>query len=106
METDDTDETTQFQRFENADKVKEFMKNYNEKHFTNFIVLCNNKRSMALVCKHGIHRDSKSKGKRENLSYNFLGCTAKIRLYKSQIGEDAGTMKVTSVDIKHNHTTS
>ena len=109
METDDTTDTSEFktgQKFETVEKVKEFTKNYNEKNFTNFVVAPNNKRSMVLVCKHGVHRDSKSKGKRENQRYNYLGCTAKIRIYKSQKGEGEGTLKVTAVDLGHNHATS
>ena len=94
------------QRFENVEKAKEFVKKYNEENFTNFVVESNNKRSMVLVCKHSVHRDSKSKGKREILSYNYLGCPAKIRMYKSQKGEEVGSVKVTAVDLEHNHSTS
>ena len=93
-------------KFANVEEVKEFMKRYNEENYTNFIVQTNNKRSMTFVCKHGYHRDSTSKGIRGNLTYNFLGCTAKIRLYKAQKGGDIGTLSVTAVDLQHNHSTS
>ena len=94
------------QRFENVEKAKEFVKKYNEENFTNYVVESNNKRSMVLVCKHSVHRDSKSKSKREILSYNYLGCPAKIRMYKSQKGEEVGSVRVTAVDLEHNHSTS
>ena len=94
------------QKFENVEKAKDYVKQFNENNFTNFVVQTNNKRSMLLVCKHSVHRDSKSTGKRETLRYNFLGCTAKIRLYKCQKEDDVGTLKVTAVDLNHNHSTS
>ena len=106
---DNLTELTEFkigQRFENVLKVKEFVKKYNEEHFTNLVVQSNNKRAMLLVCKHSVHRDSKSKGKREILSYNYLGCPVKIRMYKSQKGDEIGVVKVTAVDLSHNHSTS
>ena len=70
--------------FENVDKAKEFIAIYNEKNFTNFVTETNNKRNLVYVCKHSVHRDSESTGKREGHHYNYLGCTARIRMYKTQ----------------------
>lgn len=92
--------------FDGVDAAKQFVKEFNEKHFTNFVVETNNKRSLVFYCKHSVHRDSRSKGKREHLQYNYSGCSARIRMYKSQKPGDGGKLKVTLVDVKHNHSTS
>ena len=94
------------QKFDNVNSLKEFIKTYNEQNFTNFVVETNNKRSVVLVCKHGVQRNSKSRGQRANQRYNYLGCEAKVRIYKTQKGDEAGTLNVTSVNLDHNHDTS
>jgi hypothetical protein len=35
-----------------------------------------------------------------------MGCSVKIRMYKSQKPGDCGKLKVTPSDLKHNHSTS
>ena len=92
--------------FDGVDAAKQFVKEFNEKHFTNFVVETNNKRSLVFYCKHSVHCDSRSKGKREHLQFNYSGCSARIRMYKSQKPGDGGKLKVTLVDVKHNHSTS
>ena len=90
-------------QFNNVEDAKKYIKEFNEDNFTNFVVDSNNKRSLVFICKHGVHRDSTSKGVREAQRYNYLGCNAKIRLYKSQKEDDRGILRITSVDMNHNH---
>ena len=90
-------------QFNNVEDAKKYIKEFNEDNFTNFVVDSNNKRSLVFICKHGVHRDSTSKGVREAQRYNYLGCNAKIRLYKSQKEDDRGILRITSVDLNHNH---
>ena len=91
------------QTFESVEAAKEYIKKFNEENFTNFVVETNNKRSLVLYCKHSVNRDSKSKGKRIHLHYNYNGCAARIRMYKSQKADELGNLKVTAVEMDHNH---
>ena len=89
--------------FHSIEELKECVRRYNDKHFTNFIIRSNNKNAVVIGCRHGIERQSKSSGKRPKQHYNFLGCDAFVRLYKSQ-KPGAYSMKVTKVNLEHtNH---
>ena len=57
--------------FKNVDYVKNYIKDYC------FVIVTNNQ------CKHGVERASKSSGKRINLHVNFVGCSAKVKFFKS-----------------------
>ena len=43
----------------------------NKRHFTNFRINTNNKKSLIYQCKHAVNRDTRSKGKRVRLHANF-----------------------------------
>ena len=102
MEAADTNEYEFFKGkiFENEEEAKNFIANYNKKHFTEFVIVTNNKRSLVVACKYGYNRPSESKGIRRNLHYNFVDCKAKINMFKSQV-QGKKTLKVTSVNIDH-----
>ena len=85
------------------DEVKSFVSEYNSSHFTDFVISNNNKKSLVFECKHGRDRKSTSTGKRPKQHYNFLGCKASVRLYKSK---KEGSLKVTQVNLVHNHQTT
>ena len=92
--------------FSTVEDVKVFIKYINEKHYTNFVVETNNKFSLVFYCKHGVHRNSKSKGQRTTLHYNYMGCPAKIRFYKVQRTEEERKLRLSSFDLNHNHSTT
>ena len=69
-------------RFQTVEEAKKFIDDFNTRHFTNFIVLSNNKRQLVFKCKHGYDRKSQSGGKRPQQHYNNLDCEAFVRLYK------------------------
>ena len=97
------EEIREGQIYETVEAAKECVNQYNRRKFQNFVVNNNNKKSLEFVCKYSVHRESDSKGKREHLHYNFMGCKAKIRLYKSL---KEGKLKVTILDLEHNHPSS
>ena len=91
------------QIFQNVQEVKNHLNFFNEQNFTEFRISCNNSRSMQIHCKHARERKSRSKGLRPNLHVNYLGCNAKIILYKSQKPGNS-TLKVTQSNLDHeNH---
>ena len=59
-------------KFKNVDDVKSFIKNYNKKNFTCFIIATNNQRQLQVKCKHGLDRPSKSTGKRTAIRNGFI----------------------------------
>ena len=73
--------------YSNLDDAKTAILKYNVTHFTNFTITNNNANSLVCGCKHGRLRNSKSIGKRPNQHYNFLGCSAIVRMYKSKDGQ-------------------
>lgn len=86
--------------FDSIDDAKACVQNYNETKFTNFVVVSNNKKSLIYSCRHAIERKSSSSGQRPNQHYNFVGCAARIRMYKAK----NGSVKVTQLDLEHtNH---
>ena len=89
--------------FENTEAAKNFMKNFNEEKYTDFIVSSNCKKSLVFSCKHSIYRDSKSKGERVKQHFNYLACPAKIRMYKSQKSTEAGSLKITQLNLEHSY---
>ena len=91
---------SQGKSFSTIEEVKACIKEFNERNFTNFVISCNNKKSIYIECKHGRERKCQSSGKRPRQHYNFLGCKASIRLFKSK----NGSIKVTTVNLEHtNH---
>ena len=88
------------QEFDNLESAKTFLAQFNKKHFCDFVIRTNNKRSLVAVCKHGIKRKSDSKGAREHLHYNFVDCKAKINFYKSQVSGST-KLKVTILNTEH-----
>ena len=89
------------QVFENENAAKAAIAQYNKKNFCDFIIRTNNKKSLLAVCKHGHERKSDSKGLRRNLHYNFVGCKAKINMYKSQVNGST-SLSITSLILDHN----
>ena len=82
--------------FNSVEDARAFVEKYNKDNFTNFVISNNNKRSLVYLCRHAVKR--KSHGQRPNQHYNYVGCTAKIRMYKSK----NGTLKITnSTDLNH-----
>ena len=91
-------------KFESSEAAKQFIKDLNATHFTEFIVETNSNRCLVFCCKYSVHRVSQSKGKRIHSHFNYLACPAKIRMYKSQNPSEAGTVKVTKINLDHSHT--
>ena len=91
-------------KFESTEAAKQFIRDFNATNFTEFIVETNSNRCLVFSCKHSVKRDSKSKGKRIHSHFNYLACPAKIRMYKSQSQSEAGTVKVTKINLDHSHT--
>ena len=86
------------------DELKSRVIQYNIENFSNFVIETNNKNAVKITCKHGRNRKSKCRGKRAKQHYNYLGCKAFVRLYKSS---KKGTITVTQVDLDHcNHQTT
>lgn len=87
--------------FNSVEDAKACVNKYNRDNFTNFVISNNNKNSLVYHCRHAVRRKSCSRGKRPNQHYNYVGCTAIIRMYKSK----KGTLKVTeSTQLRHtNH---
>ena len=81
--------------FPDDESVKSAVADYNKTHFTSFRISANNKKSIILKCKHGHKRNYDGKGKGPNQTYNFIGCSAQVNLYKSK---DDGTLKIRTVD--------
>jgi len=86
--------------YNSIDEVKAAVLTFNQQNFTRFIITSNNKKSLVVQCTHGRQRKSKSCGIRPNQKYNFLGCKATIKVYKSQKAKD---LRITHVDLSHNH---
>ena len=89
-------------QFSSVEDAKKAVSKYNGTNFTNLTVTTNNSKSLVFECKHGRVRNCKNTGKRPNQHYNFLGCGAVVRLYKSKDGR----MKITKVNLEHNHPVS
>ena len=106
MEDENNPDIQLNKKFSTVEDVKVFIKVVNDKHYTNFVVETNNKFSLVFVCKHGVHRNSKSKGKRTALHYNYMGCYAKIRFYKSQRAGEEKKLRLSAFDLNHNHSTT
>ena len=87
-------------KFDNKYDVKVYVEEFNKKNFTNFVIESKNSQTMMFYCKHGVHRNSKSNGTRVNQHYNYLACSARIRLYR---GVNSSCFKVTKADLEHNH---
>ena len=84
--------------FNSVEDARAFVEKYNKDNFTNFVISNNNKRSLVYHCRHAVKRKSVSHGQRPNQHYNYVGCTATIRMYKSK----NGTLKITnSTDLNH-----
>lgn len=79
--------------------VKDFYK-FCDENYQPLFIETNNKKQVRLLCRHGKYRASSSKGDRVKQRYNYLGCTAKITCYKPA---NSSTIKVTSVNLEHNH---
>ena len=77
--------------FTSTDDAIACVDRYNETNFTNFVVRSRTSQVLLYRCRHGIQRTSKCKGVRPNQHYNFVGCEATIRMYKSK----NGSLKVT-----------
>ena len=75
--------------------VKKEVLEYNRRHYTNFVISSNNKKSLVIQCKNGRGRKSKSTGKRPRQHYNYIGCEACITFYKSQ--KEGESLKLTKV---------
>ena len=89
--------------FSSIEEVKTAILEYNSLNYTDFVIRSNNSKSVYVECKHGRERKSESTGKRPKQHYNFLGCKAFIRLYKSKDGR----IKVTKLILEHcNHPTT
>ena len=86
--------------FTSTDDAIACVDRYNETNFTNFVVRSRTSQVLLYRCRHGIQRTSKCKGVRPNQHYNFVGCEATIRMYKSK----NGSLKVTQLNLNHaNH---
>ena len=88
--------------FDSADEAKKYIEEYNSRFFTNFVVFSSNSRQIVFRCKHGVERKSKCGGKRPKQHYNYMDCSAFIRLYK----RNNQKFKVTKFDFTHNHPTT
>ena len=88
--------------FPNIDDAKTAISVYNDANFTNLKVTTNNSKSLVFECKHGRVRNSKGTGQRPKQHYNYLGCQANVRMYKTKDGK----VKVTKVNLEHNHKTT
>ena len=88
-------------QFATVDEVKDCIEKYNGENFTEYRVRTNNQRSLLFECKHGRHRESRSKNIRPGSHFNFSGCQAKISFYKSQ-ANGKSTIKLTSLHLEHN----
>jgi len=66
-------------------------------------ITTNNKKQVTVLCRHGVKRESRSTGKRSHLRYNYLACEAKITCFKPATST---VIKVTSVNLHHNHEVS
>ena len=86
--------------FASVDEVKDCIQKYNKENFTEYRVRTNNQRSLLFECKHGRHRDSRSKNIRPGGHFNFSGCQAKINFYKSQANGKT-TIKLTNIHLEH-----
>jgi hypothetical protein len=85
------------------DSYEQFFQAFDEfckKNYQPFIITTNNSRQVTLHCRHGHKRGSESTGKRKNLHYIYLGCTAKITCYKPA---KLKSVKITTVNLVHNH---
>lgn len=86
--------------FESIKDAKEYVNSFNKNNLTNFVIDSHNKKSLVYKCCHAVDRKSRSKGVRPKQHYNFVGCTAFIRMYKSKDGK----VRVTKSDLEHiNH---
>ena len=84
------------------EEAKQAVHRYNKKHFPNFKINTNTKKSLIYHCKYAVNRDSKSKGKKVKLHTEFLGCPAKINFYKGK-----SNLRCTSTSVfEHNHEVS
>ena len=102
-ESEDSDDLAVGKTFESTESAKEYMRLYNESNFTEYIVETNSSRCLVFSCKHSMYRESKSTGKRVQQHYNYLACGARIRMYKSQKADETGKVKITKVELAHNH---
>ena len=87
-------------QYENVEEVKRARNLMNKQLHTDFIINTNKKKSITLICKQGKKRKFVGNGLRPNQHVNFLGCKAKINLYKN---DNLHRYRVTSSDIQHNH---
>ena len=86
--------------FNSIADAKACVEKYNSDNYTNFVVTTNNRKSLVYGCRHAVERKSYSGGKRPNQHYNYVGCTAAIRMYKSKDGK----VKVMKAELSHtNH---
>ena len=86
--------------FKSTEDAKACVKRYNEVNSANFVIRSNSSSQLQYSCRHGIQRRSRSTGARPNQHYNYVGCEAGIRMYKSK----SGGVKVTQSNLTHtNH---
>ena len=102
MNSDMSDDEFHFsQSFKEKEEIKDFLKDYNRKNFSNLVIASSNSKQIVIACRHGVTRNSSCSGKRPNQHYNYLACPVKVRMYKYIKPEEH--FKVTSVNLSHNH---
>ena len=88
--------------FGGVDDAKEVVKEFNKKHFVDFVVAANNKKTLRFVCKHGCAQRKRTKGLRKTQHYNAQNCGAFVNFYKTK---NEG-IKCTQFINTHNHPVS
>ena len=75
MNSDMSDDEFHFgQSFKEKEEIKDFLKDYNRKNFSNLVISSSNSKQIVIACRHGVTRNSSCSGKRPNQHYNYLAC--------------------------------